>query len=62
MTYKGFRLDETERSFPYGITVKGVGIFAGDQLVTMANSANLAKKLIDQRLKMRIWSCKEKEI
>lgn len=61
MTHKGFRLDETERAFPYGITVKGVGVFKGDQLLTMADSASLAKKLIDQRLKMGIWSCKEKE-
>ena len=55
MRYKGFRLDETERAFPYGIAVKGVGIFQGDALMSMADSANLAKKLIDQRLKMGIW-------
>lgn len=55
MMYKGFRLDDTERAFPYGIAVKGVGIFQGDALLSMADNTNLAKKLIDQRLKMGIW-------
>ena len=55
VAYKGFRLEETERAFPYGITVKGIGIFRGDELLTMADSTPLAKKLIDQRLKMGIW-------
>lgn len=60
VTYKGFSLEETERKFPYDIKVEGIGIFRGDELLTMADSVPLAKKLIDQRLKMGIWEEQKK--
>lgn len=55
MTYKGYRIEDAEMRFPFGVVVHGYGIFAGEQLLTMADSTSLAKKLINQRLKLGIW-------
>ena len=55
MTYKGYRIDSAEKQFPRGITVKGIGVYKGDELLTLACNNALAKQLIDQRVKMGIW-------
>lgn len=59
MTYKGYRLEPAEMKFPYNIAVSGIGIYEGEQLLTMTASVPLAKKLIDQRLKMGVWKGKK---
>ena len=62
MKYRGFALKPVERRFPpHNLAVKGIGIFRENQCLTYAHDYDLARRVVDDRLKRGIWMMEVKE-
>lgn len=58
MKYRGFVIRHVERTFLHGIVVKSMGIFRDgieDVCLSTAADVELAKGLIDERIKRGFW-------
>lgn len=61
MKYKGYTVEQAERKLPNGIRIKGIGIFAGERLLSIAEDTTLAKRAIDTHSKAGIWPTLEEK-
>ena len=55
MRYRGFDLKPVEKRFPHAILVRGIGIFRGGECLTYAADPELAKRLVDERIRKGMW-------
>lgn len=55
MRYRGFELKPAEKHFRHGIAVKGIGIHRDGQCLTYAADLDLAKRVVDERIRRGMW-------
>lgn len=59
--YKGFTIQEVEKVFKHGVVVRGHGIFIGDKLLAVAHGVDLAKHVINVKLRCGAWVVEKKK-